>query len=60
MQHWFEFFPNPPVVVLESISNIIKFHNIELFNKLSNVCELNEVIWKVLQSFLSKVVVFED
>ena len=60
MQHWFEFFPSPPVVLLESISNIIKLHTPELHSHLSQACDLPSTIWQVLRTFLSKSVLRSD
>lgn len=60
MQHWFEFFPSPPVVLIESISNIIKFHDKELFLRLANWIDLNQTIWKILRTFLNSVIAHAD
>jgi len=29
-QHWFEYFPNPPINVLSMVENVLAFHDKEL------------------------------
>lgn len=35
-QHWFEFFPNPPINVLSMVENLLAHHDKELLNHLMN------------------------
>lgn len=35
-QHWFEFFPNPPINVLGIIENLLAHHDKELLQHLMN------------------------
>ena len=60
MQHWFEFFPNPPIVLMESIVNVLKLHSPGLVKYLNENAEVEKVIWAVLQNFLSKAVKRKD
>lgn len=52
MQHWFECFPSPPVVLIESIANVIRFHDISLYKALNNSMGAQEAIWKVLKTLM--------
>jgi hypothetical protein len=60
MQHWFEFFPDIPVVTVESIRNIVKFHDPRLFEKLSQTADFNEIIWKLLKTLGNSGFLYED
>jgi hypothetical protein len=60
MQHWFEFFPDPPVVLIESIVNLLKFHDDSLFRHLNEKIDLDLAIWKVLRTFLNQVIEKND
>ena len=60
MQHWFEFFPNPPVVLIESVANILKFHNPELFRRIDEVLGVDLAVWTVMKNLLAGVVAHGD
>lgn len=35
-QHWFEYFPNPPINILSMIENVLAFHDKELLQHFIN------------------------
>jgi hypothetical protein len=35
-QHWFEYFPNPPINILNMIENVLAFHDRELLQHFIN------------------------
>lgn len=55
-QHWFEYYPLPPVNILAMIENILIEHDPELLNHL-NLCDVTSEIygWSLLESVFSEV-----
>ncbi|XP_042321412.1 TBC1 domain family member 31 isoform X2 [Sceloporus undulatus] len=60
-QHWFEFFPNPPVNVLSMVENILAHHDKELLQHLMNYNITSQVYaWPLLETMFSEVLTREE
>ncbi|XP_067054665.1 TBC1 domain family member 31-like isoform X2 [Acropora muricata] len=55
-QHWFEFFPNPPVNILAMVENVLVHHDKRLIQHFVQ-CDVTTQIyaWPLLQTLLSEV-----
>ncbi|XP_034619438.1 TBC1 domain family member 31 isoform X2 [Trachemys scripta elegans] len=60
-QHWFEYFPNPPVNVLSMVENILAHHDKELLQHLIN-CNVTSQLyaWPLLETLFSEVLTREE
>uniref|UniRef100_A0A803TYR1 TBC1 domain family member 31 n=1 Tax=Anolis carolinensis TaxID=28377 RepID=A0A803TYR1_ANOCA len=60
-QHWFEFFPNPPINVLSMVENILAQHDKELLQHLMNYNITSQVYaWPLLETMFSEVLTREE
>ncbi|CAG9332332.1 unnamed protein product [Blepharisma stoltei] len=61
LQHWFEFFPNAPVVCLQSIDNILMANSQQMYDfLLEKLGNLSVITWPLLKSWLFDVVPHGD
>ncbi|XP_066032694.1 TBC1 domain family member 31 isoform X2 [Chamaea fasciata] len=60
-QHWFEYFPNPPLNVLGMIENVLAHHDKELLQHLMKYNVTSQVYaWPLLETLLSEVLTREE
>ncbi|XP_060099237.1 TBC1 domain family member 31 [Heteronotia binoei] len=60
-QHWFEFFPNPPINVLSMVENLLAHHDKELLQHLMNCNVTSQVYaWPLLETMFSEVLTREE
>ncbi|NXW60624.1 TBC31 protein, partial [Eurystomus gularis] len=60
-QHWFEYFPNPPVNVLSMIENVLAHHDKELLQHLVKYSVTSQVYaWPLLETLFSEVLTREE
>ncbi|XP_048579144.1 TBC1 domain family member 31-like [Nematostella vectensis] len=60
-QHWFEYFPNPPVNVLGMVENTLSHHDKTLMNHfIKHKVTTQLYAWPLLQSLLSEVLTKEE
>ncbi|NWW81661.1 TBC31 protein, partial [Climacteris rufus] len=60
-QHWFEYFPNPPVNVLGIMENVLAHHDKELLQHLIKYSVTSQVYaWPLLETLLSEVLTREE
>ncbi|NXF02482.1 TBC31 protein, partial [Smithornis capensis] len=60
-QHWFEYFPNPPVNVLSMMENVLAHHDKELLQHLIKNNVTSQVYaWPLLETLLSEVLTREE
>ncbi|KFP91470.1 TBC1 domain family member 31, partial [Apaloderma vittatum] len=60
-QHWFEYFPNPPVNVLSMMENVLAHHDKELLEHLIKYSVTAQVYaWPLLETLFSEVLTREE
>nr|XP_028592046.1 TBC1 domain family member 31 isoform X1 [Podarcis muralis] len=60
-QHWFEFFPNPPVNILGMVENILAHHDKELLQHFMSYNITSQVYaWPLLETMFSEVLTREE
>ncbi|NWX21314.1 TBC31 protein, partial [Aegotheles bennettii] len=60
-QHWFEYFPNPPVNVLSMMENVLQHHDRELLQHLIKYNVTSQVYaWPLLETLFSEVLTREE
>ncbi|KAM9644080.1 TBC1 domain family member 31 isoform 1-T1 [Morphnus guianensis] len=60
-QHWFEYFPNPPVNVLSMLENVLAHHDKELLQHLITYSVTSQVYaWPLLETLFSEVLTREE
>ncbi|NXU23359.1 TBC31 protein, partial [Thalassarche chlororhynchos] len=60
-QHWFEYFPNPPVNVLSMMENVLAHHDKELLQHLIKYNVTSQVYaWPLLETLFSEVLTREE
>ncbi|XP_072183724.1 TBC1 domain family member 31 isoform X1 [Excalfactoria chinensis] len=60
-QHWFEYFPNPPVNILSMMENILAHHDKELLQHLIKYSVTSQVYaWPLLETLFSEVLTREE
>ncbi|NXP11957.1 TBC31 protein, partial [Thinocorus orbignyianus] len=60
-QHWFEYFPNPPVNVLSMMENVLAHHDKELLQHLIKYNATAQVYaWPLLETLFSEVLTREE
>nr|XP_006137560.1 TBC1 domain family member 31 isoform X4 [Pelodiscus sinensis]XP_014436297.1 TBC1 domain family member 31 isoform X4 [Pelodiscus sinensis] len=60
-QHWFEYFPNPPVNILSMVENILAHHDKELLQHLINYNVTSQLYaWPLLETLFSEVLTREE
>uniref|UniRef100_A0A480JZP7 TBC1 domain family member 31 n=1 Tax=Sus scrofa TaxID=9823 RepID=A0A480JZP7_PIG len=60
-QHWFEYFPNPPINVLSMIENVLAFHDKELLQHFIEHDITSQLYaWPLLETVFSEVLTREE
>ncbi|KAJ8291047.1 hypothetical protein GJAV_G00020790 [Gymnothorax javanicus] len=60
-QHWFEYFPNPPLNVLSMVENALAHHDKELLQHLINCGITSQLyVWPLLETLFSEVLTREE
>ncbi|XP_008577817.1 PREDICTED: TBC1 domain family member 31 [Galeopterus variegatus] len=60
-QHWFEYFPNPPINILSMIENILAFHDKELLQHFIDHDITSQLYaWPLLETVFSEVLTREE
>ncbi|XP_064010298.1 TBC1 domain family member 31 isoform X2 [Pogoniulus pusillus] len=60
-QHWFEYFPNPPVNILSMMENVLAHHDKELLEHLIKHSVTSQVYaWPLLETLFSEVLTREE
>ncbi|KAI1894211.1 hypothetical protein AGOR_G00113490 [Albula goreensis] len=60
-QHWFEYFPNPPLNVLSMVENVLAHHDKELLQHLINCGVTSQLyVWPLLETLFSEVLTREE
>nr|XP_019573389.1 PREDICTED: TBC1 domain family member 31 isoform X3 [Rhinolophus sinicus] len=60
-QHWFEYFPNPPINILSMIENVLAFHDKELLQHFRDHDITSQVYaWPLLETVFSEVLTREE
>ncbi|NXV42884.1 TBC31 protein, partial [Uria aalge] len=60
-QHWFEYFPNPPVNILSMMENVLAHHDKELLQHLIKYSVTSQVYaWPLLETLFSEVLTREE
>ncbi|XP_039087936.1 TBC1 domain family member 31 isoform X3 [Hyaena hyaena] len=60
-QHWFEYFPNPPINILSMIENVLAFHDKELLQHYIDHDITSQLYaWPLLETIFSEVLTREE
>ncbi|XP_074209114.1 TBC1 domain family member 31 isoform X3 [Camelus bactrianus] len=60
-QHWFEYFPNPPINILGMIENVLAFHDKELLQHFIDHDVTSQLYaWPLLETVFSEVLTREE
>ncbi|XP_053323664.1 TBC1 domain family member 31 [Spea bombifrons] len=60
-QHWFEYFPNPPINILSMIENVLVHHDKELLQHFVNYGVTSQIYaWPLLETLFSEVLTREE
>ncbi|XP_059527772.1 TBC1 domain family member 31 isoform X7 [Myotis daubentonii] len=60
-QHWFEYFPNPPINILSMIENVLAFHDKELLQHFIDRDVTSQLYaWPLLETVFSEVLTREE
>ncbi|KAM8966814.1 TBC1 domain family member 31 [Pelodytes ibericus] len=60
-QHWFEYFPNPPINILGMVENILVHHDKELLQHFVNYGVTSQIYaWPLLETLFSEVLTREE
>ncbi|XP_073855484.1 TBC1 domain family member 31 isoform X13 [Macaca fascicularis] len=60
-QHWFEYFPNPPINILSMIENVLAFHDKELLRHFIDHDITSQLYaWPLLETVFSEVLTREE
>ncbi|XP_041528493.1 TBC1 domain family member 31 isoform X3 [Microtus oregoni] len=60
-QHWFEYFPNPPINILSMIENVLAFHDKELLQHFTERDVTSQLYaWPLLETVFSEVLTREE
>ncbi|XP_018122050.1 TBC1 domain family member 31 isoform X1 [Xenopus laevis] len=60
-QHWFEYFPNPPINILGMVENLLAHHDKELLQHFINHGVNSQVYaWPILETLFSEVLTREE
>lgn len=60
-QHWFEYFPNPPINILAMIENVLAFHDPELLGHFIDHDVTSQLYaWPLLETVFSEVLTREE
>ncbi|KAM6909708.1 TBC1 domain family member 31 [Xenentodon cancila] len=60
-QHWFEYFPNPPLNVLSMVENVLAHHDNELLQHLVDCGITSQLyVWPLLETLFSEVLTRDE
>nr|XP_002130963.1 TBC1 domain family member 31 [Ciona intestinalis] len=60
-QHWFEFYPNPPINVLSLVENVLSHHDKELLQHFVKYNVTTQIYaWPLMQTLLSEVLTRDE
>ncbi|KAM5157490.1 TBC1 domain family member 31 [Mantella aurantiaca] len=60
-QHWFEYFPNPPINILGMVENVLAHHDKEVLQHFVNFGVTSQVYaWPLLETLFSEVLTREE
>ncbi|KAL0963382.1 hypothetical protein UPYG_G00305670 [Umbra pygmaea] len=60
-QHWFEYFPNPPLNVLSLVENVLAHHDKELLQHLVDYGVTSQLyVWPLLETMFSEVLTRDE
>ncbi|KAM9307966.1 TBC1 domain family member 31 [Gastrophryne carolinensis] len=60
-QHWFEYFPNPPINILGMVENVLVHHDKEVLQHLVNFGVTSQIYaWPLLETLFSEVLTREE
>ncbi|KAM4735303.1 TBC1 domain family member 31 isoform 2-T2 [Anableps anableps] len=60
-QHWFEYFPNPPLNILSMVENILAHHDKELLQHLVDCGITSQLyVWPLLETLFSEVLTRDE
>uniref|UniRef100_A0A3Q3KV10 TBC1 domain family member 31 n=1 Tax=Mastacembelus armatus TaxID=205130 RepID=A0A3Q3KV10_9TELE len=60
-QHWFEYFPNPPLNVLNMVENVLAHHDKELLQHLVDCGITSQLyVWPLLETLFSEVLTRDE
>uniref|UniRef100_A0AAX7VPW3 TBC1 domain family member 31 n=1 Tax=Astatotilapia calliptera TaxID=8154 RepID=A0AAX7VPW3_ASTCA len=60
-QHWFEYFPNPPLNILNMAENVLAHHDKELLQHLVDCGVTSQLfVWPLLETFFSEVLTRDE
>ncbi|TSL82466.1 TBC1 domain family member 31 [Bagarius yarrelli] len=60
-QHWFEYFPNPPLNILSMVENVLAHHDKELLGHFVNCGVTSQLyVWPLLQTLFSEVLTRDE
>ncbi|XP_077865316.1 TBC1 domain family member 31-like [Saccoglossus kowalevskii] len=60
-QHWFEFFPNPPINVLSMVENVLAYHDKELLQHFIRYNVTTQIYaWPLMETLFSEVLTKDE
>ncbi|XP_030074539.1 TBC1 domain family member 31 isoform X2 [Microcaecilia unicolor] len=60
-QHWFDYFPNPPINILSMVENVLVHHDKELLRHFENRGITSQIyVWPLLETLFSEVLTREE
>lgn len=60
-QHWFEYFPNPPLNILSMVENVLAYHDKELLQHLVDCGITSQLyVWPLLETLFSEVLTRDE
>ncbi|XP_041455639.1 TBC1 domain family member 31-like isoform X1 [Lytechinus variegatus] len=60
-QHWFEYFPNPPINILGMVENVLAYHDRKLLEHFVSYDVTSQLYaWPIMQTLFSEVVTKEE
>ncbi|XP_069477672.1 TBC1 domain family member 31 isoform X2 [Ambystoma mexicanum] len=60
-QHWFEYFPNPPINILSMVENVLTHHDKEVLKHFVNYGVTSQIYaWPLLETLFSEVLTREE
>lgn len=60
-QHWFEYFPNPPINILSMVENVLTHHDKEILKHFVNHGVTSQIYaWPLLETLFSEVLTREE
>jgi len=60
-QHFFEYFPNPPISIIQATEELLKFHEFDLYTHFKKIgLNMVDYVWPFLKSFFTTILPKED